>query len=165
MRRFQGSSVIEAENEEADIMRRRPRNLLKPLFDRRTVVLSLLQGIGVFLAVLAVFVMSMKMGYDEKYARGLGFTALIIANLGLILTNRSWSRTILKTLRSPNAALWWVLGGALLFLGLSLYVPFLRGLFLFGTMRVSGLAVSFAAGLISVLWFEGFKTISKKSSS
>ena len=42
------------------------------------------------------------------------FTTLIVANLGLILVNRSWTRTILGTLRAPNAALWWVLGGATL---------------------------------------------------
>ena len=45
-------------------------------------------------------------------ARTLTFTTLIVANLGLILTNRSWSRTILATFRSPNAALGWVMGGA-----------------------------------------------------
>ncbi len=57
---------------------------------------------------------------------------MIIANLSLILTNRSWSRTILDSLRSPNAALWWVLTGAVAFLGLALYVPLLRSLFRYG---------------------------------
>ena len=41
------SIVFEAEAEEADVMRRPPRDLGEPLFSRRTVVLSLLQGLFV----------------------------------------------------------------------------------------------------------------------
>ena len=70
-------------------------------------------------------------GQSEGEARALAYTTLIIANLGLILTNRSWTRTVWQTLRTPNTALWWVLGGASIFLGLVLYVPFLRSLFQF----------------------------------
>jgi hypothetical protein len=58
-------------------------------------------------------------GQGETDTRALSFTTLIIANLSLILTNRSWSRTILDSLRSPNAALWWVLIGVVAFLGLA----------------------------------------------
>ena len=79
--------------------------------------------------ILAVFGITLYRGLGELEARALTFTTLIIANLGLILTNRSWSRTILNTLRSPNRALWWVLGGAAVFLGIILYVPFMRSLF------------------------------------
>ncbi len=105
------SVVFEAEPEEADVMNRPPRNSQEPLFSRRTLIMSLLQGASVLLIVLAVFAIALYRGQGEFEARALTFTTLIIANLGLILTNRSWSRTILSTLRSPNAALWWVLGG------------------------------------------------------
>ena len=53
----------------------------------------------------------------------MSFASLVIANLGLILTNRSWTRSILATLRTPNAALWWVVGGALAFLALTIWFP------------------------------------------
>ncbi len=151
------SVVFEAEPEEAHIMKRPPRNLQEPLFNKRIITFSLLQGVSVLLIVLAVFLIAMYRGLGETDARTLSFTTLIFANLGLILTNRSWSRTILSTLRCPNAALWWVLGGALFFLGIVLYVPFLRDLFHFSKLHLIDLIISFGAGGISILWFEGFK--------
>ncbi len=61
--------------------------------------------------------------------------SLIVANLSLILTNRSWSRTILATVQAPNPALWWVLTGAIAFMGLVLYVSVLRHLFHFSVLH------------------------------
>ncbi len=156
------SVVFEAESEEPDVMRRPPRNPTEPLFRRWTVILSVLQGIIVLLIVLAVFRISLRRGQDEFVARALAFTTLIIANLGLILTNRSWSRTTTATLSSPNAALWWIVGGALLFLGLVLYVPVLRQMFHFATPRLIDLLVSLVAGVFSILWFEVVKMLNGK---
>ncbi len=151
------STVFEAEPEEAEVMTRPPRNPMEPLFGRRTLALSLLQGISVLVIILAVFGIALYRGLGEQEARTLTFTTLIIANLGLILTNRSWSRTILSTLGSPNTALRWVLGGAAVFLGLILYVPFLRSLFLFSTLHPIDIIICLTAGVFSIIWFEGLK--------
>ncbi len=153
------SLVFEAEPEEADVMNRPPRNSQEPLFSRRTLIISLLQGASVLLIVLAVFAISLYRGQGESEARALTFTTLIIANLGLILTNRSWSRTILSTLRSPNAALWWVLGGAAVFLGAVLYIPFLCNLFRLTTLHFLDLVICLSAGVVSIMWFEGLKMV------
>ena len=153
------SVVFEAEREEADVMVRPPRNLDAPLFGRRMITFSLLQGLGVLVIVFGVFLTAMLRGQGEWDARALAFTTLIVANLCLILTNRSWSRTILDTLRTPNRALWWVLGGAVFFLGMVLYVPFLRALFRFSTLHPIDLAICAVAGVISIFWFEIFKVI------
>jgi Ca2+-transporting ATPase len=156
------SVVFEAEREEADVMVRPPRNLDAPLFGRKMIYFSLLQGLGVLVIVFGVFLTAMQRGHGEWDARALAFTTLIVANLGLILTNRSWSRTILDTLRSPNAALWWVVGGAVFFLGLVLYVPFLRGLFRFSSLHMLDLAICLSAGFLSIVWFELFKVVSNR---
>ncbi|OPX88147.1 MAG: Calcium-transporting ATPase 1 [Pelotomaculum sp. PtaB.Bin013] len=87
------------------------------------------------------------------------------ANLGLILTNLSWSSTILNTMRKPNAALWWVSGGALIFLVMVLFVPFLRELFRFAQLHPIDLGICLAAGVVSILWFEGLKLIKGKEKS
>jgi len=63
----------------------------------------------------------------------------------------SWSRTIVATLYSRNAAFWWVFGGALAFLGLVLYVPFLRDVFRFAPLRPIDLAICLAAGVVSIM--------------
>jgi Ca2+-transporting ATPase len=159
------SVVFEAEKEEALIMERPPRSLAEPLFGRKTIVFSLLQGIGVLLVVLAVYVTAIYRGQGALDARALSFTTLIIANLGLILTNRSWSRTILQTISSPNEALWWVVGGALAFLGIVLYLPFLRQLFHFSKLHPFDLIICLTAGAVSILWFEVFKMLGRQGRS
>jgi Ca2+-transporting ATPase len=153
------SVAFEAEPEEADVMSRSPRDPQKPLFSGRTLGLSLLQGLSVLIIVLAVFAVSIYRGQGETEARSLTYTTLIIANLGLILTNRSWSRTILETMSSPNPALWGVVGGALAFLGAVIYIPFLRDLFGFAHLHFIDIAICFMAGIASILWFEGLKII------
>lgn len=155
------SIVFEAEPAEADVMNRPPRSLKEPLFDRKVISLSILQGISVLIIVLSVYVLALSRGQGDMEARALSFTTLIIANLGLILTNRSWSRTIFSTLRSPNKALWWVIGGALVFLGLVLYTEPLRNLFGFSVLHLNDLLLCLIAGIISVLWFEALKLIGK----
>jgi Ca2+-transporting ATPase len=156
------SIIFEAEQEEPHLMNRPPRNLQEPLFDRHTIVFSLLQGISVLLIVFTVFMIAMQRGQGELDARALSFTTLMIANLGLILTNRSWSSTILQTMRLPNVALWWVMGGALFCLGIVLYIPFLRTLFLFDLLHPLDLVICLTAGIISILWFEGLKVVRRR---
>jgi Ca2+-transporting ATPase len=151
------SVVFEMEAEEADVMRRPPRGPGEPLFSVPLLGLSVLQGLSVLVIVLAVFLLARSWGHDELDSRALAFTTLIVANLGLILANRSWTRTILATLRTPNPALWWVVGGAVAFLGLVLYVPFLTALFKFDRLHADDLLVCLASGVASVLWFEGLK--------
>jgi Ca2+-transporting ATPase len=153
------SVAFEAEREEKDVMHRRPRPVKEPLFGRKVLGLSVLQGF-VVLAVLAVlYGVSLALGKTEDVARALTFTALIVANLALILTNRSWSAGFHTTLRARNTALWWIFGGAVLFLGLVLYVPALRDLFGFGVLHAVDLAICLVAGVLSVAWFEVFKIV------
>jgi len=153
------SVVFEAEPEEKDIMRRPPRDAKEPLLGRRTVVLSILQGLSVLAVATLVFIFARSLGHSENAARALTFATLVVANLGLIFTNRSWSRTFFDTLRAPNAAAWLSSGGAIAFLGLVLYVPFLQRLFRFEAPRIDDLLVCLAAGLMSVMWFEAIKVI------
>ena len=155
------SVVFEAESEEADTMNRPPRNPHEPLFSRRSLGLSILQGVSVLAIVLAVYAIALHRGLGADQSRALTFTTLIVANLGLIMTNRSWTRSIWTTLKSPNSALWWVIGGAVAFLGLVLYVPPVRSLFRFSVLHPVDLAICFGAGLLSIAWFEALKWISK----
>lgn len=156
------SVVFEAEPEEANVMNRPPRNPKEPLFSQQMLSVALLQGVGILLVLLVVFVTALYRGQGELDARALTFTTLIIANLSLILTNRSWSRTIGATLRSPNVALWWVLWGALIFLGVVLYLPFLRHLFRFSVLHPIDLAICLGAGIVSILWFERLKILNRQ---
>lgn len=153
------SVVFEAEPEEAGVMKRPPRDPKEPLFGRRTLAIALLQGLIVLGIVLSVYAGARYLAHGEAQARALTFTALVTANLALILTNRSWSRTVVATLRSPNTALWWVFGGTLAVLAAVLYVPFLRAMFHFSALPASDLVIAAIAGVVSILWFEGLKLL------
>jgi Ca2+-transporting ATPase len=149
--------VFEAEGAEPNTMTRPPRSPRERLFGFRSLAMSLLQGASVLVIVLGVFLTARWLGHSENNARGLTFAALVVANLGLILTNRSWSRTIPAMMKEPNSALWWVVGGATAFLAAILYVPFLRDLFHFASLHLIDLVICLSAGAVSVLWFECLK--------
>ncbi len=156
------SVVFEAEAEDEDVMRRPPRNPAVAMFGIRLLGLGLLQGASALLIVLSIYLAALWGWLNAADATALSFTTLIVANIGLIFANRSWTRTIWSTLRTPNAALWWVIGGATVFLGLALYVPFLQRLFHFSTLHLDDLALCVAGGCLSVIWFEGLKWIKLK---
>ena len=151
------SVAFEAEAEEENVMRRPPRNPQQPLFDQRTLLLSVLQGASVLLVALAVFITAHLRGEPETNTRALTFSTFIVANLALILANRSWTRPIVATFQSPNPALWWVIGGALAILAIVLYVPFARDLFRFSRLHIVDIVVCVAGGVFSVMWFEALK--------
>jgi Ca2+-transporting ATPase len=138
-------------------MTRPPRSPRERLFGIRSLAVSLLQGASVLAIVLTVFLTARWRGHSEDNARGLTFAALVVANLGLILTNRSWSRTIPAMMKEPNSALWWVIGGATVFLAMVIYVPVLRDLFHFAPLHLIDLAICVLVGGLSVLWFECVK--------
>lgn len=162
------SVVFEAEKEEKNIMKRKPRDPKEKIFDRKTFLLSLLQGLVALAMVVAVFMITFNMSHNENEARAFAFTTLIISNLCLILANRSWDSTIFSTLKVKNSALWMVITGALVFLALSLYVPFLQGIFKFGILHPVDVLICVGAAFTSIAWFEILKIIwklKKKSSS
>jgi len=144
------SLVFEAEPEEPDIMRRPPRRAGALLFDRTLLVRSAIKGSILLAIVLAVFATALYSGHAADNARALAFTTLIVASLGLILANRSWSGSILGVVRTPNPTLWWVIGGALVFLAIALYIPLMRGAFHFARLHQDDLAVCVLVGLLSL---------------
>ncbi|MFA6078501.1 MAG: cation-translocating P-type ATPase [Candidatus Omnitrophota bacterium] len=153
------SVVFESEPAEANIMDRPPRDPKKSLFGGKLLTLSVLQGVFSLAVVISVFNVSLKMGQAEEAARTLAFTTLIISNICLILTNRSWYRSIISSLKTSNRALVAVVIGAGLFLTLAVYVPVLQDLFHFGIMHFIDIIICFAAGILSVIWFELVKII------
>ena len=156
------SIAFEAEPEEANVMKRPPRDPRQPLFDRRTLFLSLLQGTSVLAIAFTVFVIAHLRGESESTTRALTFVTFILANLALILANRSTTRPIGATLHSPNPALWWVIGGALAMLALVLYIPFARDLFRFSRLQKMDLVICSVAGVFSVVWLETVKIFSRR---
>jgi len=159
------SMAFEAEPTRSDIMRHPPRPVGQPLLNTETLVLSLLQGASVLIAVLVVYAVTWRDTENESEARGLTFTTLVVANLLLILVNRSWSRSVITTLRIKNVPFGVVVLGALILLALTLYLPWLRDLFKLESPTLAQLAFCFGVSIAGVLWFEVYKLAAGRSAS
>ncbi len=138
-------------------MQRPPRKLSDPLFGRRMILAGLIQGLGVLGLVLAIYAGVLNLGLGAGEARMMSFLTLVLGNLGLIFTNRSWKHSIVATLRIPNPALWWVTGATLFFLALSVALPILRGVFSFDALHPWETGLIGSAALLSILASEGLK--------
>ncbi|UJW79387.1 cation-translocating P-type ATPase [Hydrogenophaga sp. SL48] len=150
------SIAFENEPAESDVMQRPPRDANAPLFGGVTLWLALLQGLGVLAAVLGAFAWAAPR-LPEAEARAFAFATLVIGNLALILSNRSATRPLWATLRTPNTTLWVVVGLALALLLAALYVPWAVGVLRFAPLPMHELAAAGGLGLFSVFWFEGIK--------
>jgi Ca2+-transporting ATPase len=150
------SMVFENEPSEADVMQRAPRDVNTPLFAGMTLVLALLQGLGVLVAVMGAYAWGASW-LTETAARAFAFTTLVMGNLALIFSNRSSRGSLWMSLRVPNRTLWIVTGVTLGLLGLALYLPWLSRLFFFSPLSAPDLLTAIALGLLSVVWFEAIK--------
>ena len=152
------SIAFEAEGEEANVMQRPPRPAGESLLTGWSLFLSLLQGLGVLCSALVVFGVALEQGYSADAARTLVFTTLVIANIALIFTNRSWERNLFASLRVPNRSLWIISGVAVMSLIVVLNVPALRKVFRFQHVGIGELLLAAAMGFASIVWFEIWKT-------
>ncbi|WP_020508387.1 HAD-IC family P-type ATPase [Lamprocystis purpurea] len=150
------SLAFENEPEEPDSMQRPPRDPEAQLFGGATLLLALLQGLGVLAVVMGAYTWA-HLQLSEPAARAFAFTTLVIANLALIFSHRSRARSWLASLLAPNATLWIVTGLALGLLALALYLPGLSGVFRFAPLPPAELAMAVGLGLASVLWFQLLK--------
>ncbi len=150
------SLAFENEPAESDVMQRPPRDAEAPLFGGATLWLALLQGLGVLAVVLAAYAWA-DYRLPEAEARAFAFATLVVANLALIFSNRSGTKSLWRSLRTPNKTLWVVVGLALALLLGALYLPWAVGVLRFAPLPAHELAAACALGLVSVLWFEGVK--------
>jgi len=156
------SMVFENEPSEADVMQRPPRDPQAPLFAGTTLVLALLQGLGVLLVVMGAYAWGATW-LSEAAARAFAFATLVMGNLALIFSNRSTKTSLLASLRVANRALWMVASATTALLALTLYQPWVSGLFRFAPLLLVDLLKAVALGLCSVVWLEVIKLRSRRS--
>ena len=153
------SIIFEAEKEEANVMNRPPRKFDEPFFGGGKILFSCLQGVGILAVTVAVYFVSLYLAYDIKEVRAMAFTTLIVSNIAVILTNRSWTDNIFKIIATPNKAVLWVVGGAVFFLTLILNIPFFLDLFQFDKLSLINIVICIVAGLTTIIWFEIYKLV------
>ena len=155
------SMVFENEPADSDVMQRPPRDPDAPLFAGRTLLLALLQGLGVLAVVMGAQVWGAG-HLDEAQARALAFTTLVLGNLALIFSNRAGPGGLLASLKVPNRTLWWVCGLTLGLLALALYLPPLALVLHMAALPAELLALALLAAGASLVWFELLKWGSRR---
>ena len=151
------SLVFENEPAERDVLTRPPRPASTRIFSRSTVLTSLAQGSLLLALIMGLYDWALAHEPTVGEARALAFTALVVANLGLIFANRSETRPFITSLRDRNGLLWIITGSTLAVLALVLAVPGLRDLFAFGVLHPDDLALSLGVGGITLLSYEAIK--------
>ena len=147
------SIVFEAEPVEAGAMAARPRSRDQRLFDRDLLIRGLLQGGGLLLMLIVYHVLLHGAGVSEAGVRTTIFVTLILANLGLIHANRSWTPGRERR-ASANLPFAWIGLSALLLLAVVLCVEPIRAMFAFAVPGATVLAVSALVAALGVAWFE-----------
>ncbi len=93
----------------------------------------------------------------DEMARALTFFSLVLANLALIHTNRSWNRTVWWGRAVASGQFGWIALGTLAVLSLVLIVPGARRQFSFVTPTPFLLFAALGRVAVSLLWFEAVK--------
>jgi Ca2+-transporting ATPase len=152
--------VFQAEPADPKIMQQKPRPGNEGLFSKKTLRVALLQGLSVLALAAAVFLGGVYLGYQDDQVRTLTFVYLILANVFLILTNRSWTMPTLKILftrRNPTVK--WIVGLALTALVLIVQLPIAREAFSLGAIGAVEWLVLFALSYLSIAWFDVYKSL------
>ncbi len=156
------SIVYENEPLEKDGMRRPPRPLSLTFLTWKELSISIWQGLIITLGTLGTYQLAVSQGHPEELVRAMVFSALVFANIGLTLVNRSFTHSVFSTFGYGN----WLLSGILLLtlalLVALLYVPVFRDFFHLASPSAQQLGIAAAMGFASVLWFEVYKWMRRK---
>jgi Ca2+-transporting ATPase len=154
--------VFEAEREEDDIMKRRPRNPDEALFSLPMIVWSVFQGGLAFAMLAAVFLVESGAGMPEVELRALTFFALIAEIIALILVNRSFSASLGQALVRHNAALRYVAVAIAGVTALILFLPQAQVLLKFGSIAWSDMVLAIGLGVALLVLLEGCKPLVRR---
>lgn len=157
------SIIFEAEKEELNIMSRPPKSLSDKFFGTKKILISCMQGAGILIITLIVYFTGINLGFGNNEVRTMAFITLIVSNISIILTNRSWTDNIFGIITTPNKAVSWVVGGALFFMVLILSIPFFLELFQFQRLSPVNIIICSISGICSMIWFEIYKLVKYKN--
>ena len=153
------SVAFEAEPEQPGLMQRPPRLKEGHLFNRRTVITALLQGLTALLAVAVLYAWALDHGRSEATARAMAFATIVFGNVGLILANRSPDASLFTMLRVNNPVLAWLISGAIIGLMCVIYVPGMNTMFRFVPLTPGELLASLGATAAGLLGYEIYKAM------
>ena len=155
------SVVLEAEPEEEDVMRRPPTRPDAHLVTARSLALALLQGLAVVATALGLHHVLMHRalhaGLGVEYANACTFCTVVVASLGLVVVNRSPTKTLLHSYRRRNVPLVVLIAVVALVLTAMFHSPRIARVMHFRVVHGHHLFHAVVWGIASVAWYEVYK--------
>jgi len=142
-------------------MLRAPRRLSSTFLSARQLRTSITQGLMITAGCLGLGYYFMRHHLSEATVRTSIFISLLLCNIFLTLINRSFHKSLFKTLKYKNYLIPLITGITFLFILCLLFIPFIRNLFKLSTLPFSYLISCIIMALISTLWVEVFKVIKR----
>jgi Ca2+-transporting ATPase len=151
------SIAFESEQEESGIMQRPPRPANEQFFGRKKIAFALFKGMMLLTTVLIVFGLSIQEGHSEGEVRAIAFSALIIGNIFLILTDLSTTRSFVSVFMERSKVTLLIIGIALTLLLSTLTIPGLNFIFNFEFPGFAHFLPAIAAAGSMLMVLEGYK--------
>lgn len=156
------SIIYENEPMEANAMSQKPRPFTSTFFKVRELIASIIQGLVITVGTLGVYQYGVYVGLNEASTRTLVFTNLIVANIFLMLVNRSFYYSVLTTLRYKNNLVLLMIVITVALTSALLFIQPLSAFFDFELITVGQLAVGAGVGIIAAVWFEVVKWVKRR---
>jgi P-type Ca2+ transporter type 2C len=151
------SIVYENEPLDKEAMFQRPRALSTTFLQWHELRVSIVQGLVITLGVMLIYQASVFHQATEDQTRTMVFATMIFANIFLTLVNRSFNESLWQCLKKKNNLITSVIAISVLAMVAVIYVPALQKVFNLFPVSLDLLFLCLVTGLVSVVWFEGFK--------
>lgn len=156
------SIIYENEPMEHGTMLRPPRKMSQTFLSFRQLSLSIIQGLVITAGCLGIGYHYLQQQATPELVRTVIFITLLFSNIWLTLVNRSFVHSVLQTMRYRNPLLPLIIGITLLLTAASLFVPFVRTLFLLSPLTMQMIGTCFLVAMASTLWMEVWKLLQRK---
>ena len=152
------SIFYEREPAEGNLMDKAPRPPRQNMFSARDLLISIVQGLVITLGLLTQYYYYMVNNYPIEEVRTVVFTTLILSNIFLTFTNRSFEESIRKTIQYKNSLVPYMLSISVLFLLSILLISPFRKVFQLTSIGLYQFIMCLLVSLLCAGWFELFKS-------
>ncbi len=156
------SIIFENEPIEPDSMNKAPRKLSTSFFSFNELSMSIIQGIVITAVCLGLGYYYMENEHTIAEVRTIIYSTLILSNIFLTLSNRSFYYSVLTTIQYKNILIPLILSASLIILLLSIYFTPFQNIFQFVPLKAVDLSYCLIAAFAGVMWIEIIKFIKRR---
>lgn len=149
------SIIFEGEKAEPYIMKQPPRSPREPLLTRSLLTKVLLQGMSIFLATFVPFHYIVDSGSSVLFARSFSLIILVVANVVLVLVNRSNTEYLFHIFKEKGNKTRLIINSfAIIIMFSVVYIPVLQPFFKTEALDFTMLLLAISLGFIASGWWE-----------